>query len=305
MPKERPFKKFFCDRKETFLIPSAAFKIWMYHYCLEGKERCSWPSRTNICKHLGIGLNALYGGRKWLQENGWLEKLGDKSSEGEFKVPIYRVIRGTALKRGAPQNRVVPAPQNRAMDRAPKQGAEVDTKKQVDTIEVEKEKMPENSRQKGQYKKGEFGYLNGKPEKIYTTFVEIWSDYVGPGAICRKPYKRGWDWFEETCKAAEADTLVPAFELWAKDNADPSTDQPIGDFLRDLTKYTQLLVVKKPEDLDAMAEVERIRAQTIQRSIAEAKARNACIMAQKQAEAEVSTESVEELLARLGAQIED
>jgi hypothetical protein len=95
-PKKRPFKKYYCDRPETFLLPPIAYKIWMYHYKHEGPKRESWPSRAAICKDCNINLDSLKNWRKWLVDNGWLVLLGHRDSKsGEFKVPVYRVTRGT------------------------------------------------------------------------------------------------------------------------------------------------------------------------------------------------------------------
>jgi hypothetical protein len=99
--KGRPFKKFFCDRDETFLIPANPFKVWMFHYRLEGKERRSWPSREIICRKLSISVDTLKRSRKWLIQYGWLERIGERNSEGEFAVPIFRVTRGRIPTVGA------------------------------------------------------------------------------------------------------------------------------------------------------------------------------------------------------------
>jgi len=141
----------------------------------------------------------------------------------------------------------------------------------------------------GEYRQNEFSYLNRKPEKLYAMFVEKWGEAVGPGAICRKPFKAGWKWFEETCSAVDADTLVPAFELWAYDNARAGNEYPISDFLRSLGVYTQRIAPAKeiPEDDP------EIKA-TIERDLAESQAR-----LKRALERPEPTESFEELLARV------
>lgn len=150
------------------------------------------------------------------------------------------------------------------------------------------------TRAKGQYKKDEFSYLNNKPEKLYTTLVEKWSEAVGPGAVCKKPYGRAWSWFADTCGAVEADTLIPAFELWAEDHAD-QRDSPIPDFLRDLVKYTQRLVSVKAKPIDKAAETER--EESIQRDIEESRATNAKSLEVNEMASQ--GESVEDLFARV------
>jgi hypothetical protein len=94
-PKTRPFKKFYCDRPNIFLIPAPAFKIWMYHYAREGRERQSWPSIDKLCKALNMGEDSIYKWRKWLTDNGWLVKTGERGSNGVFKVPVMQVKDGT------------------------------------------------------------------------------------------------------------------------------------------------------------------------------------------------------------------
>ena len=150
------------------------------------------------------------------------------------------------------------------------------------------------TRGKGQFKKDEFSYLNSKPEKIYAVLVEKWSEAVGPGAVCKKPFGRGWSWFAETCAAVEADTFIPAFELWAEDHAD-QRESPIPDFLRELGKYTQKLILLKPKVVDPAIEAERQAA--IQRDIEESRAVNAKSLEVN--ELANQGESVEDLFARV------
>lgn len=91
----RPFKKFYCDDKEVFRLPGVAFKIWMYHYSREGKSRQSWPTVDTICEALDINKSTLQRWRKFLIQNGWLEKVGEhRRLDGEFNVPIFKVKRG-------------------------------------------------------------------------------------------------------------------------------------------------------------------------------------------------------------------
>ncbi len=214
-------------------------------------------------------------------------------SHGEFCVPVFKVKDGTVYPKQVhgpcTQNDAGTGTQNGATVRYPKQVQEVDTY-EVDRKEVEE--LPMTNRQKGKYKKGEFSHLNGKPDRIYGQFVEIWSEAVGAGAVCKKPFKSGWDWFVDTCGAAEADTLVPAFELWAEENASASEDRPIGAFLGNLTQYTQRLAGPKAID----PHVELVRKRSIERDIAEAKERNANALYKPP---EQEGESIEELIARL------
>jgi Helix-turn-helix domain len=118
-PPSRPFKKFYCDDKEVFKLPGIPFKIWMYHYAREGKERKSWPTVETICEALDINPKTLNRWRKYLIANGWLQKVGDRRREdGEYSVPIFKVRRGTV-----PHN----LGDGRKRNRAPKNGVPTDT----------------------------------------------------------------------------------------------------------------------------------------------------------------------------------
>jgi hypothetical protein len=101
--KSRPFKKIYCDRPETFLLPPMAFKIWMYHYVREGPDRKSWPAVKTVMTACGIASNRIfYERRRYLVENGWLEKVGEVPSKkkGGRPVPIFKVTRGTIPSKG-------------------------------------------------------------------------------------------------------------------------------------------------------------------------------------------------------------
>ena len=90
----RPFKKFYCDRPNIFLISAPAFKVWMYHYAREGRDRASWPSLPKICAALNMGEDSVLKWRKWLIDNDWLVKTGERDSRGAFKVPVMQVKNG-------------------------------------------------------------------------------------------------------------------------------------------------------------------------------------------------------------------
>jgi hypothetical protein len=151
--KARPFKKVYCDRPEVFLLPPAAFKVWMYHYIREGQTRESWPSLPTICDSLGMNEETVKIARKFLVSNGWLKRVGEKNNRdmGKFKIPIFRVTRGTippkaekpptakkAHRGGKSAPTVVEHPtrhvlENPPMDRGGKSATEVDSETQVDT----------------------------------------------------------------------------------------------------------------------------------------------------------------------------
>ena len=154
-PKNRPFKKFFCDRPEVFLLPPAAFKIWLYHYSREGPVRESWPGIKTLCEKLHMDRHSVCTWRGWLTENGWLERIGERQvGSGRFSVPVFKAKRGS-----------IPAknPDGRALNRVRKLSTqigvktshadqcenfalEVDSEKQVDEISVRRNERTRNLR---------------------------------------------------------------------------------------------------------------------------------------------------------------
>jgi hypothetical protein len=161
-PASRPFKRFYCDQKDVFLLPPTAFKIWVYHYTREGIERQSWPSRETICKELNISLGALKAGRKLLVKTGWLVPVGQRDARsGEFAVPVFMVDEGTVVQKMVYGNRGTQnSPRSRVKNctavAGQKLAPEVYSTKQVDSKgEVEKESLsseakPEPRRQRRQ-----------------------------------------------------------------------------------------------------------------------------------------------------------
>jgi Helix-turn-helix domain len=93
--KTRPFKKFYCDRDDIFLLPPLAFKLWMFYYKHENAKRESWLSRDTIVARCGLNKDAVTKWRKWLITNGWMQQTGIHQTPGHFfGVPIMRVTRG-------------------------------------------------------------------------------------------------------------------------------------------------------------------------------------------------------------------
>jgi hypothetical protein len=90
---------------DIFLVPPAPFKVWMFHYWMEGENNCSWPTVPTIMKECGLSKNTVQGARRWLIENGWLKLVGFT----DFGVPKYKVKRGAIPEIGTPpQNLGVP-----------------------------------------------------------------------------------------------------------------------------------------------------------------------------------------------------
>jgi hypothetical protein len=143
--------------------------------------------------------------------------------------------------------------------------------------EVRADLPDDRPRGKGEYKASEFTYLGKNLDKIYNIFVEKWQEAVGPGAICKKPFKGYWTFFSDTVNASNLDTLIPAFELWASANANQKNEMPIGDFLPVVGKWTQRVIIPKvftPKNEDDDPIVKAERAAAIARDIEESKARN-------------------------------
>lgn len=94
-PKGRPFKKFYCDRDEIFLLPPLAFKLWMFYYRLEGQKREGWASRETICKKCAMNKDTVSKWRKWLVANDWMKQVGTHNTGSEFGIPVMQITRGT------------------------------------------------------------------------------------------------------------------------------------------------------------------------------------------------------------------
>jgi hypothetical protein len=93
-PKGRPFKKFYCDRDEIFLLPPLAFKLWMFYYRLESRKREGWASRETICEKCAMNKDTVSKWRKWLVANGWMKQVGTHNTGSEFGIPVMQVTRG-------------------------------------------------------------------------------------------------------------------------------------------------------------------------------------------------------------------
>lgn len=101
--------------------------------------------------------------------------------------------------------------------------------------------LPADTNTHGKFVPNAYGFLRNNPDRIYERFTKVWQESV-PGGICKKPFKRGWEWWKDTCAAVPTDTLIPAFELWAAENADKANEGPILDFLKDLSTWTQKVI---------------------------------------------------------------
>lgn len=109
----KPFKKIDCTRRGFLRMPGNALKIWLYYYTREGAERLAWASEEELCEATGLNRDVMYDWRNWLEENGWLKRMGSKHhGDGRFAMAIFRVKEGTVpeKKDGRKGNRVWKSP---------------------------------------------------------------------------------------------------------------------------------------------------------------------------------------------------
>ncbi len=93
------------------------------------------------------------------------------------------------------------------------------------------------------------------PVKLYAIIAEIWSNNY-PGAVCKKPHKRGWAWWSDECAATPPETLIRAFTLWAQQYGDSKNDVPIYTFLKEINLWRDKVIEEKkgqvtPEQTEA------------------------------------------------------
>ena len=134
--KLKAFKIFDCNRKRVFLLPPAAFKVWMYHFSREGpdKTKGSYPSLELISKELGMPVKLVKKQRRALLLHGWLKRVGEKKSKrsqdssGKFNIPIMMVDEGTI-----PQGRFYPMVEKKAprVKMTPRQQGQNDPQKYI------------------------------------------------------------------------------------------------------------------------------------------------------------------------------
>ncbi len=205
----RPYKKFFCDRDDVFLLPPIAFKIWMYHYRLEGPTRRSWPSRERLCKKLNISEASLTRGRNWLLSRGWLKGLGYTDSG----IPVFRVTRGTQNDTEGRSKTYRGDAQNDIVTPAQKDMTEVDTV-EVNTIEVEETNLTDT---------------HFKTE-ISDKALEILGIRI-------YPQDSGWRDLLAYKRIKGHTLTIRAFDAWAKDHQGANIGYPLTEFVRVAEQY--------------------------------------------------------------------
>lgn len=214
----RPFKKFHCDQDDVFLIPPIAFKIWMYHYTREGKERKSWPSREVICKKLNISIDTLKKWRKWLVANKWLVPVGQRNARtGEFSVPVFMVDEGTVegeINHGN-RGRKHPPP-SRVKNTAAVAGEvftpEVDSGFEVDTKREVEEKT------------------------AMSQFAESIKELCEQANVRPDWNREVWRELERINKAHPNDDIEGRFEQFLADNIGSSLTNPVASFIGTVRK---------------------------------------------------------------------
>jgi len=93
-PKRRQFKMLFTDWPEYLLMNGNYLKVWLLHWSYEDKNRQSFLSIERVCAETALNEKTVKAARRWLVENEWLEKVGDRGNLGRFKVPVFRVRHG-------------------------------------------------------------------------------------------------------------------------------------------------------------------------------------------------------------------
>jgi hypothetical protein len=85
----------------------------------------------------------------------------------------------------------------------------------------------------GYWEDGQYSWANNT-KKVFGVMKEKWQNVVGRGCAVEMPFK-GWrEAFVNMLNSSDADTIIPAFELWAFERGkyNPTT-QPIIDFIKD------------------------------------------------------------------------
>lgn len=209
---KRPFKKFFCDRMDVFRLPHPAFKVWMYHYKCEQKDRKSWPSIETIAEDCGLNKKTVVDQRRWLLENGWIERLGERQpTSGKFGVMEFRVKRGTIPnKRVAVRNPIngsPSVPNKRVADRTQQTGQEVDVVLEVDIKqEVEEQDM-----------------------SLKTKITDKCSAILGTQL---NPQLPDWSGVSSLGRQHSHFKVIDAFETWANTRRGEEVRYPLREFLK-------------------------------------------------------------------------
>jgi hypothetical protein len=83
------------DRRDLLKMPGNALKIWLFYWMKEGGERLAWDTEKDICAAVGLNKNTMHTWRDWLEDNGWLKRMGyAPRKHGEFPVPKFRADEG-------------------------------------------------------------------------------------------------------------------------------------------------------------------------------------------------------------------
>lgn len=98
-------------------------------------------------------------------------------------------------------------------------------------------------------------YPSKNPKRLHKNIVESWQKIKGISAVARYPSRYPQKW-EEICENHSGDLIIPAFELWAKEEGIYlQTEYPVADFLKVSGKYMDRIVpTVKVEKHDLIAE---------------------------------------------------
>lgn len=105
------------------------------------------------------------------------------------------------------------------------------------------------------YREG--AYPGKSPKILHNYIVEAWQRVKGLSAIARYPSRYPQKW-EEHCQNHSGDLIIPAFELWAREEGIYSQNEyPVTGYLQNAAKYLEMILPtkkpkkpkKKPEDL--------------------------------------------------------
>ena len=98
--KKSPFKQIDCRLMyKLLLLPGNALKVWLCHFNHEGVNRESFPSLDRLSEKTCLNSKTVKAQRKWLIENGWLKKTGERHGNRKFKVPVITALEGPVHQR--------------------------------------------------------------------------------------------------------------------------------------------------------------------------------------------------------------
>src|SRR5882762_1185912 len=88
---QRPFKKLHCDWRARLFseLKGARLAVWLYHYMSSDKDDNSRPYLSLIAKDTGYDRDNVKIARKWLVNNGWLDKIDSTQSNVAIVKAVF------------------------------------------------------------------------------------------------------------------------------------------------------------------------------------------------------------------------